>query len=99
MIGKLEELTLLALARTRGDALANEVFSFVVQGQASAAFGAVYTTLTRLSRKGLVEETIVADEQGRKRRGFKITGGGRAALLEAITASASVGGWEVPAWA
>ncbi|PZQ56252.1 MAG: hypothetical protein DI555_06460 [Novosphingobium pentaromativorans] len=99
MIGKLEELTLLALIRSGADALASDVFARVIQGQSSAAFGAVYTTLTRLVTKGLVEETSVADDQGRKRRAFTISTGGRSALSEAISASAVVGGWETPAWA
>lgn len=94
MIGKLEELTLLAVLRSGDNSLANDVYALVGRGQPGVAFGAVYTTLTRLVKKKLLTEMSVIDEKGRERRGFSITGSGSAALQEAINASASVGGWE-----
>ena len=93
MIGKLEELTLLACLRAGNDALASAVYERVVGGQPNAAFGAVYTTLTRLTKKKLLEESSIKDGRGRDRRGFSITGAGRRALAEALNASATVGGF------
>jgi len=93
VIGKLEELTLLAVMRAGEAALASEVYANVLKGHQTAAFGAVYTTLTRLAKKGLVEEVATTDDKRRQRRGFSISAGGRSALAEALEASASVGGW------
>lgn len=92
MIGKLEELTLLACIRSGESALASEIYARVCLGQTSAAFGAVYTTLSRLVKKEMVRETEVIDNMGRSRRGFSITGSGREALDDALSASEKVGG-------
>jgi predicted transcriptional regulator len=92
VIGKLEELTLLACLRAGNDALASAIYERVLSGQQNAAFGAVYTTLTRLTKKKLLDESAVKDGRGRERRGFTITGAGRRALAEALNASATVGG-------
>jgi len=93
MIGKLEELTLLACLRAGREALASEIYVRVAEGQTKAAFGAVYTTLTRLKDKKFVSETSIADNAGRSRRAFSITGQGKSALAEALEASAKIGGW------
>jgi len=95
MIGKLEELVLAASMRAGSEAVANDIYGYVLNGHPKIAFGAVYTTLTRLAKKKLVDETSITDDQGRQRRGFTINGGGRDALQEALEASAKVGGWKI----
>lgn len=92
MIGKLEELTLMACVRAGDEAVPSAIYERVLQGQESAAFGAVYTTLTRLAKKGMLAEGVRL-EAGRERRVFTITGAGRKALAEAVTAVAKVGGY------
>lgn len=94
MIGKLEEIVLMALVRTGSDAVPSAVYERVTQGQKSAAFGAVYTTLGRMAAKGLVTEGV-REVNGRERRTFTITGKGRAALDEALNATATIGGFKV----
>lgn len=93
MIGKLEELTLLACLRAGEDALPSAIYERVLSGQKTAAFGAVYTTLTRLRDKKFLAEGAKVDSAGRDRRTFTITGTGRTALAEALNASAAVGGF------
>ena len=96
MVGKLEELVLAAAIRAGENALASEIFERLVIGKPDAAFGAVYTTLTRLTTKGYVEERKKTDEAGRDRRTFSVTGIGRLALIESYNATASIAGQ--PAW-
>jgi hypothetical protein len=93
VIGKLEELTLLACLRAGAEALPSSIYERVLTGQKSAAFGAVYTTLTRLRDKKFLEEGAKVDGAGRERRTFTITGSGRSALAEALNAAATVGGF------
>jgi len=91
MIGKLEELTLLACIRAGENALPSAIYARVLAGQRSAAFGAIYTTLDRLAKKEFLSESTVVDASGRERRAFTISGKGRLALSEALRASAAVG--------
>ncbi|WP_162248239.1 MULTISPECIES: PadR family transcriptional regulator [unclassified Sphingomonas] len=93
MIGKLEELTLLACIRAGEDAVPSAIYEvMMVVGQPIAGFGAVYTTLGRLAKKGLLRERSVTDAQGRERRSFSITVSGRAALNESVGASTRIAG-------
>jgi DNA-binding PadR family transcriptional regulator len=98
VIGKLEELTLMAALRAGSEALPSEIYQRVQGGQKSAAFGAVYTTLTRLTVKGFLKETVRRDDAGRERRAFTISAGGRAALAEALQATAKIGGLSLGGW-
>jgi DNA-binding PadR family transcriptional regulator len=93
MIGKLEELVLLGALRAGPSALASEVYERVLLGQPKASFGKVYTTLERLTVKGLLDEVARSDGKARARRGFTISGSGRMALADALDASAAVGGY------
>jgi hypothetical protein len=94
MIGKLEEIVLMACVRAGSDSIPSAIYERVLAGQKSAAFGAVYTTLGRMALKGLVEEGS-RDHGGRLRRTFTITGKGRASLDEAIQATARIGGFSI----
>jgi len=92
MIGKLEELTLLACIRAGDDALPSAIYRRLLAGQKNAAFGAIYTTLGRMADKKLVAESTTIDDHGRERRTFTITGEGRTALQEALSASQKIAG-------
>lgn len=91
MIGKLEELTLLACLRAGREAVPSEIYARVIEGQKGAAFGAVYTTLSRLAAKRFLKETAIKDEAGRARRAFTINAAGRQALQEALDATQVIG--------
>ena len=93
MIGKFEELTLLAVMRTGPSALPATVYERLRLGQHKAAFAATYTTLGRLADKGLLDERRIVDESGRDRRTFTINGAGQTALSEALSATQAVGGF------
>jgi DNA-binding PadR family transcriptional regulator len=98
MIGKFEELTLLALIRAGSDSHAAKVFNALEETLPKAPqFAALYTALDRLAKKGMVSETK-DDNDPRGKRLFTITGAGRLALAEAVQASAAVGGYHVPAF-
>lgn len=92
MLGKLEELTLLAVLRVGDHAVPSTVYERFRLAKRKDAFSSVYTTLGRLAAKGLLKEEVV-EENGRERRGFSITGTGKAALSDALNASAQIGGY------
>ena len=95
MIGKLEELVLLGAMRAGERALASDIFERVHEGSKATAFAAVYTTLGRLAKKGLLDEQLGEDRSGRERRVFTINGAGRGAVSDALNASVRVGGIEI----
>ena len=87
LLGSLEELVLLALARTGEDA-----YGMVVRQELSRAtgrdvsIGAVYSTLDRMETKGWVESYEPppdSDRRSRARRYFKLTSEGVRQLREA----------------
>jgi DNA-binding PadR family transcriptional regulator len=88
MIGKFEELTLLALMRAGPDAHAAKVYT-AMQDKLDKVpnFAALYTALDRMAKKKLVKERQSSAGPGRPKRLFTITGEGRRALDEAINAS------------
>ena len=95
VIGKLEELTLLATIRAGEAALPSAIYDRMVEavsGGQLAGFGAVYTTLDRMAKKGLLKEGKTQDEQGRSRRTFTITGAGDAALRGNLAPTCLLGG-------
>jgi DNA-binding PadR family transcriptional regulator len=87
--GAFEQLVMLALLRLDPDAYGMSVRREI---EASAgrvvALGAVYATLDRLERKGLVSSRAGADappeRAGRARRYFRIEPAGRQALADAL---------------
>ncbi|WP_083637359.1 PadR family transcriptional regulator [Pararhizobium arenae] len=90
MIGKFEELTLLALVKAGPDAHAAKVFEVLETSLEKAPqFAALYTAIDRMVKKGMVSET--KDEKDKRgKRLFTITGAGRKALDEAYNATHAV---------
>ena len=95
MIGKFEELTLLALIRAGPESNAAKVYNVFEENLAEAPqFAALYTALDRMAKKGLVSESRSSSDP-RNKRLFSITGEGRTALLEAVDASRRVGAFDL----
>jgi len=93
VIGKFEELALLALVRAGPNAYAAQVFK-EMKALENVRFSALYTTLDRMAKKKLVSEAAQPDDAGR--RLFTITGAGRLALKEALSATKDLGGFALP---
>jgi PadR family transcriptional regulator, regulatory protein PadR len=83
-IGAFEELVLLAVA-----GLAGAGYGVTVRAELEAetgeaiSLGAVYATLERLERKGLVRSSVgpaTAERGGRRKRVFRVSAAGSAAL-------------------
>jgi DNA-binding PadR family transcriptional regulator len=88
MIGKFEELTLLALMKAGPDAHAAKVYTAMQEKLDKVPnFAALYTTLDRMAKKKLVKERQSPAGAGRPKRLFTITGEGRRSLDEAVNAS------------
>jgi DNA-binding PadR family transcriptional regulator len=88
MIGKFEELTLLALLRAGPDAHAAKVYGAMQEKLDKVPnFAALYTALDRMAKKKLVKERQSSADAGRPKRLFTITGEGRRALDEAVNAT------------
>jgi PadR family transcriptional regulator, regulatory protein PadR len=88
MLGKTEELIMMAAHKAGPKSTASEIFQTLesVLGRTSA-FGAIFTTLDRLSKKGFLEFQLgaVRKDYGNKApREYTITGSGMMALLESI---------------
>jgi DNA-binding PadR family transcriptional regulator len=92
MIGKFEELVLLALIRTGPNSLASDVFEKLEEvANKEFKFGALYTTLDRMATKKWVslKEQKPANG-GKKRRYFSITAQGQRALSESLSTTNSL---------
>ncbi|WP_267550438.1 PadR family transcriptional regulator [Rhizobium rhizogenes] len=90
MIGKFEEIALLALVKAGPDAHAAKVYQVIEDTQPKPpAFAALYTALDRMATKGLVTETKEATDK-RAKRLFTISAEGRRALTESLSASRSI---------
>jgi DNA-binding PadR family transcriptional regulator len=88
MIGKFEELTLLALMKAGPDSHAAKVYAAMEEKLSKVPnFAALYTALDRMAKKRLVKERQSSGKEGRAKRLFTITGEGRLALDEAVNAS------------
>nr|WP_047166068.1 helix-turn-helix transcriptional regulator [Sphingomonas sp. Y57] len=96
MLGKLEEEVLLAALQAGEAALPSEIYARMVDapGKSRApAFGAVYTTLTRMTAKKLLVESAKADPGGRARRAFTVSAAGRRAVVDAMRRVHALGGF------
>ena len=91
MINKLEELILFVVLRGSGNATASDVQAALWEAtKKKKSFGAVFTTLDRLSDKKLVKwrkDEPDGRRGGRAPRLYEITGAGRKALDEAVRAT------------
>jgi PadR family transcriptional regulator, regulatory protein PadR len=86
-LGEFEQIVLLAILRLTDDAYGVTIRREIEQctGRAAAA-GALYTTLDRMERKGLVRSSFGSPTEGRAgrpKRYFAVTQAGRAALVHA----------------
>jgi PadR family transcriptional regulator, regulatory protein PadR len=82
-LGEFEQIIMLAVLRLRDSAYGMEVRREIeVRTGRDASIGAVYATLDRLEKKGLVRsrESAPGGDGGRLRRLYKITAAGEASL-------------------
>ena len=96
MIGKFEELVLLSVMKTGPKSVPSEIFATYecnIGGKAGSSFGAFYTTLERLARKGLLKMQNLEDRNGNMRKHYTITNSGHQEALEAVSASHALGGF------
>jgi PadR family transcriptional regulator PadR len=96
MLGKLEEVIVMATLRTGGNAVPSAIYEKIVAstspGSKEPAFGAVYTTLTRMAAKRLLTAGTTTDEKGRERKTFTVTAAGQRALQESLHPINALGG-------
>ncbi len=96
MLGKLEEMILMATMSTGPAALPSTIYERLADttpaGQKSPAFGAVYTTINRMTVKKLLLEGKTIDERGRDRRTFTVSASGQSALFNAHQHVHALGG-------
>lgn len=93
-LGEFEELVLLAILAMEGNAYGVTIRQLLEKETGrSVSYGALYTTLDRLERKGYVSSRqggATATRGGRAKRFFKVEGLGRQVLKETQTARANV---------
>ena len=90
MLGRFEEAVLMALFNG-GEATIADIYQVLAEHKMARAFGAIYTTLDRMIDKKFVTRRKgdpLAERGGKARYYYKITGGGRAAVMEAQKAAA-----------
>jgi PadR family transcriptional regulator PadR len=95
-LGRFEEIVLLALVRLRENAYGVPIRREIAERTGrDVSFGAVYTTLERLERKGYVSSRLgepTAERGGRAKKYFRIEAPGVRALNETHQMIASMGG-------
>jgi len=83
-MGEFEQLVLLAILRLDNDAYGMEIREEIERRTGrDVSYGAVYTTLERLARKGYVTHELgdpTAERGGRARKYFRVGAAGRTAL-------------------
>ena len=86
-LGGFEHLLLLTILRLADDAYGVSIRKELLERAGKdVAIGAIYTTLDRLQKKGLVESWLgepTSERGGRAKRFYCVTSAGRAALVEA----------------
>jgi PadR family transcriptional regulator, regulatory protein PadR len=85
MIGRFEEAVLLALVNAKGELTIAEIYEVLADKLRRVSFGAIYTTLDRMGEKKFITRRKGAplpERGGKARFYYKITGIGRAALIE-----------------
>jgi PadR family transcriptional regulator PadR len=95
-LGRFEEIVLLALVRLRENAYGVPIRREIAERTGrDVSFGAVYTTLERLERKGYVSSRVgepTPERGGRAKRYFRIEAPGRRALNSSRETIARMGG-------
>ena len=96
MLGAFEEHVLLSVARQGGEAYGMRVRrDIAARTERDLSIGAVYATLDRLEKKGLVTSRLEdgdAERRGRARRFYTISSDGAAALRASLAQHRSM--WE-----
>lgn len=86
-LGEFEQMVMLALIHLKANAYGAEIRKLLdEQITRDVAIGAIYSTLERLEKKGMVHSWLgeaTAERGGRPKRYFKITGQGEHALKRA----------------
>jgi len=85
-LGEFEQLVLLAILRLGDEASGSAIREAVQEGSGRTVWiGAIYTTLQRMTDKGLVTSTIAESRTAgeRKRKVFGLSAEGRAAIGQA----------------
>ncbi|MCO7189331.1 MULTISPECIES: helix-turn-helix transcriptional regulator [unclassified Pseudoalteromonas] len=86
-LGEFEQMTMLALLHLENEAYGAAIRQLLAeQVDRNVAIGALYSTLERLERKGMVESRLgeaTAQRGGRAKRYFKVTAQGHNALKRA----------------
>ncbi len=86
-LGEFEQMAMLALIHLGSDAYGATIRQLLAeQVNRNVAIGALYSTLERLERKGMVESRLgeaTAQRGGRAKRYFKVTAQGHSALKRA----------------
>jgi PadR family transcriptional regulator, regulatory protein PadR len=90
-LGEFESLVLMAIIRLRNDAYGMRIHREIEErASRHCSFGALYTTLDRLERKGYVVSRMgekTAERGGRAKKYFRITSAGSAAVRRAYRAT------------
>ncbi len=86
MLGRFEEAILLALINVKGEATIAEIYETLAGKLRRVSFGAIYTTLDRMTEKQFVvrrKGEPLPTRGGKARYYYKITSCGRLAVIEA----------------
>lgn len=84
-VSGLEELVLMVISGDHGRAYGVSIFDALKAAGASSSLGAIYATLERLENDGLIDSELgaaSASRGGRRKRLFRVTTSGRAALAK-----------------
>lgn len=99
MIGKLEEIVLLATIKVGANAMPSAIYEQVVattpEGERAPMFAAVYTTLNRMAEKKMLILGSTKDERGRDRRTFTVSASGQRALQAGVQQTMALGGYRL----
>ncbi len=85
-IGEFEELVLLAILKLAPDAYGTTIIEALDDAGRKTSIGALYATLSRLERKGLISSWMsdpTAERGGRAKKYLKVTANGDAAVCAA----------------
>ncbi|MEP6836395.1 MAG: helix-turn-helix transcriptional regulator [Gemmatimonas sp.] len=93
-LGELEQLVMFALLRLGDDAYGVTVHQEILERTGrTMSFATIYTTLSRLENKGLVDSFVgdpTPERGGRAKKHFALTSGGKQALQQSVRALRSM---------
>lgn len=85
MLGRFEEAILTTLINAKGEATSAEIYESLADKLTRVSFGALYTSLDRMTVKKFVEVRkgdALPTRGGKARNYYRVTNGGRAAVIE-----------------